>query len=82
MMLKWVWAGLFVSAIAIVVASVLCLFEEEHTEKQLVHSPVDNALVMVEKPIPAYSPKFDFFKVAENTVRESFNKNLLKEIGR
>ena len=39
-------------------------------------------LVMVEKPIPAYSPKFDFFKVAENTVRESFNKNLLKEIGR
>ena len=40
------------------------------------------SLVMVEKPIPAFTPKFDFFKVAENTVRESFNRNLLKEIGR
>lgn len=40
------------------------------------------SLVMVERPIPAFTPKFDFFKVAENTVRESFNRNLLKEIGR
>tara|TARA_R100001086_G_scaffold242650_1_gene170550 strand:- start:884 stop:1594 length:711 start_codon:yes stop_codon:yes gene_type:complete len=40
------------------------------------------SLVMVERPIPAFSPKFDFFRVVEDTVRESFNRNLLKEIGR
>ena len=39
-------------------------------------------LVMKQIPIPVFSPKFDFFKVAEDTVRESFNRNLLKEIGR
>ena len=51
MMLKWMWAVLFVAALAIVVASILCLFEEEHTDKQLVRSPVDNSLLMVEKPM-------------------------------
>ena len=67
MMLKWVWAGLFLSAIAIVVASVLCLFEEEHTEKQLVHSPVDNALVMVEKPM---TKNHWYFKHCTSTNKE------------
>jgi hypothetical protein len=32
--------------------------------------------------MPSYTGKFNFFKVAEDTVRESFNRNLLKEIGR
>jgi len=32
--------------------------------------------------MPSFTGKFNFFKVAEDTVRESFNRNLLKEIGR
>ena len=39
-------------------------------------------LVMKQIPIPAFAPKFEFFEVAEKTVKESFNRNLLKEIGR
>jgi len=40
-------------------------------------------LMLVQINTPTFRPKiFDFFKVAENTVRESFNRNLLKEIGR
>ena len=38
--------------------------------------------VMKQIPIPAFAPKFDFFKIAKDTVDESFNRNLLKEIGR
>jgi len=40
-------------------------------------------LMLVQINTPTFRPKiFDFFKVAEDTVRESFNRNLLKEIGR
>jgi len=40
-------------------------------------------LMLVQINTPTFRPKiFDFFEVAENTVRESFNRNLLKEIGR
>jgi len=39
-------------------------------------------LRMTEISMPSFTGKFNFFKVAEDTVRESFNRNLLKEIGR
>ena len=40
-------------------------------------------LMLVQINTPTFRPKiFDFFQVAEDTVRESFNRNLLKEIGR
>tara|TARA_R100001460_G_scaffold1756_1_gene6317 strand:+ start:7 stop:696 length:690 start_codon:yes stop_codon:yes gene_type:complete len=39
-------------------------------------------LRMKEISMPSFTGKFNFFKVAEDTVRESFNRNLLKEIGR
>ena len=40
-------------------------------------------LMLVQINTPTFRPKiFDFFEVAEDTVRESFNRNLLKEIGR
>ena len=38
--------------------------------------------IMKQIDMPSYTGKFNFFKVAEDTVRESFNRNLLKEIGR
>jgi len=38
--------------------------------------------VMKQIDRPAYAPKYDFFKIADETVRESFERNLFKEIGR
>lgn len=38
--------------------------------------------VMKQINMPSFTGDFNFFKVAEDTVRESFNRNLLKEIGR
>ena len=38
--------------------------------------------VLKQIDMTSFSGKFNFFKVAEDTVRESFNRNLLKEIGR
>ena len=38
--------------------------------------------VLKQIDMPSFTSKFNFFKVAEDTVRESFNRNLLKEIGR
>ena len=38
--------------------------------------------VMKQIDMPSYTVKFNFFKVAEDTIIESFNRNLLKEIGR